>query len=73
LLKFEAATDTSPSGTLAHEFWEEIYILSGQITDIRLGQSFSAGEYACRPPGMAHGPWKSETGAVLFEVRYPAR
>ncbi|MGB9112948.1 MAG: cupin domain-containing protein [Acidimicrobiales bacterium] len=73
LLKFSAGTDTSPSGTLAHDFWEEIYILSGEITDIRLGLSFSAGNYACRPPGMEHGPWRSENGALLFEVRYPDR
>jgi ChrR Cupin-like domain len=73
LLKFAPGTDTSSSGTLAHEFWEEIYIVSGEITDIRLGRSFSAGEYACRPPGMEHGPWISESGALLFEVRYSTR
>ncbi|MGA8296397.1 MAG: cupin domain-containing protein [Acidimicrobiales bacterium] len=73
LLKFAPGTDTSPSGTLTHDFWEEIYILSGEITDTRLACSFSAGDYACRPPGMEHGPWQSETGALLFEVRYVAR
>lgn len=73
LLKFAPGADTSPAGTIAHDFWEEIYILSGEITDTRLGQTFSVGHYACRPPGMEHGPWRSDTGAVLFEVRYLAR
>lgn len=73
LLKFAPGADTSPLGTLTHDFWEEIYILSGEITDRRLELTFSEGHYACRPPGMEHGPWRSENGALLFEVRYPAR
>jgi hypothetical protein len=35
-----------------------------------LKQTFRAGEYACRPPGMRHGPWRSPEGCVTFEVRY---
>jgi hypothetical protein len=27
--------------------------------------------YACRPPGMAHGPWRSTAGALLIEWRAP--
>jgi hypothetical protein len=38
--------------------------------DIPLQQKFSAGMYACRPPGMKHGPWRSEEGCITFEVRY---
>jgi hypothetical protein len=26
--------------------------------------------YACRPPGMKHGPYRTEGGVVTFEVRY---
>jgi hypothetical protein len=70
MLRF--ATGTSTGETLAHEFWEEVWIVSGAITDRRLGQTFSAGMYACRPPGMAHGPWDSPEGCTTFEVRYPA-
>jgi hypothetical protein len=25
---------------------------------------------ACRPPGVYHGPFKSEKGCVLFEIHY---
>ena len=70
MLHFKPGTDTSPNGTLTHEFWEEVYILEGAIYDIPLEKKFSAGMYACRPPGMKHGPWKSEEGCTTFEVRY---
>lgn len=72
MLRFEPGTDTTPNGVQAHEFWEEVYILDGSITDLRLNQTFTAGMYACRPPGMPHGPWHSPGGCLTFEVRYPA-
>ena len=71
LLKFEPGADTSPNGTLTHDVWEEVFIVDGEITDLRLGQSFTKGMYACRPPGMEHGPWTSSTGAITFETRFP--
>ena len=71
ILRFAAGTDTTPNGVQAHEFWEEVYILTGSITDLCLGQTFTEGSYACRPPGMPHGPWRSPDGCTTFEVRYP--
>ncbi|MBO0878517.1 MAG: cupin domain-containing protein, partial [Pseudonocardia sp.] len=73
ILRFEPGTDTTPNGVQVHDFWEEVYILEGSMTDLRLGETFSAGRYACRPPGMEHGPWRSEEGCTTFEVRYRAR
>ncbi|MBO0849988.1 MAG: cupin domain-containing protein [Pseudonocardia sp.] len=73
ILRFEPGTDTTPNGVQVHDFWEEVYILEGSMTDLRLGETFSAGGYACRPPGMEHGPWRSEEGCTTFEVRYRAR
>lgn len=70
LLKFEPGTDTSPNGVLQHDCWEEVYILEGSITDLRLKQTFTKGMYACRPPGMLHGPWITKEGCMTFEVRY---
>ncbi|HAQ23672.1 MAG TPA: cupin, partial [Acidimicrobiaceae bacterium] len=26
--------------------------------------------YACRPPGMPHGPWTSDEGVLMIEFRY---
>ena len=76
ILSFARGTDTSVLGPQRHAFWEEVYILSGSLTDLTLKQTFAAGTYACRPPGMAHGPWVAPDGCVTFEVRYsgdPAR
>jgi hypothetical protein len=70
MLRFEPGTDTTPNGVQVHDFWEEVYILEGAFTDLELGQTFTAGMYACRPPGMRHGPWRSDDGCLTFEVRY---
>jgi ChrR Cupin-like domain len=70
LLHFEPGTDTSPMGVQRHEFWEEVWILEGALRDLSLGKTFSAGMYACRPPRMPHGPWRSEEGCRTFEIRY---
>ncbi len=73
MLRFNPGTDTSANGIVVHDFWEEVYILEGAIYDIPLGKNFTAGMYACRPPGMKHGPWKTEEGCTTFEVRYYLR
>ncbi|MEX1141081.1 MAG: cupin domain-containing protein [Thermoleophilaceae bacterium] len=70
MLWFQPGADTSPNGMQVHDFWEEVYILEGAIHDIQLGRTFTAGMYACRPPGMEHGPWRSPEGCKTFEVRY---
>jgi hypothetical protein len=72
MLRFDPETDTSPLGVVRHPFWEEVYIMSGDLHDLTLDEVFTEGMYACRPPGMAHGPWRSTTGCVTFEVRYAA-
>ena len=68
LLRFDAGVETSEA--IAHDFWEEVWILDGELIDLGKRQTFAAGMYACRPPGMKHGPWKSEQGCTTFEVRY---
>ena len=69
LLRFEPGTDTSPMGPQVHDFWEEVWIIEGRIYDITLQQTFAAGMYACRPPGMTHGPWRSPEGCRTVEFR----
>jgi hypothetical protein len=73
ILRFAPGTDTSPNGVLSHDFWEEVYILEGAIHDLELDRTFTAGMYACRPPGMRHGPWVSPDGCVTVEIRYRSR
>lgn len=70
LLRFEPGTDTTAMGVQRHEFWEEVFIIQGSIRDLPLNKTFSAGMYACRPPGMRHGPWVSDSGCLTFEIRY---
>jgi len=72
LLRFDPGVNTSAAGTQLHDFWEEVYILEGALHDLSLNQTFAAGTYACRPPGMPHGPWVAPDGCLTFEVRYPA-
>lgn len=66
LVRFDAWVETS--GTLTHDFWEEVYILEGGF--IQGEHVFTQGMYACRPPGMKHGPYKTPDGCLTFEVRY---
>lgn len=73
MLRFDPGADSSRYGVVTHDFWEEVYILQGSLHDLSLGKTFPAGTYACRPPGMKHGPWRSEDGCITFEVRYYAR
>ncbi len=56
-----------------HEYWEEVYLLSGDLIVGHLvdnEEKFAANTYACRPPGIYHGPFKSVTGCLLLEIHY---
>jgi hypothetical protein len=68
LLRFEAGVETRE--TITHDFWEEVWILEGELRDLGKGQTFAAGMYACRPPGMAHGPYRVDRGCLTLEFRY---
>ncbi|MBI4637972.1 MAG: cupin domain-containing protein [Candidatus Rokubacteria bacterium] len=68
LLRFDAGVETS--GTIAHDFWEEVWILEGGLIDLGKSQTFTAGMYACRPPGMLHGPYRVVGGCMTLEIRY---
>lgn len=54
---------------LRHAFWEEVLILEGGFHDLTLGRTFGAMGYACRPPGMPHGPYHCPDGCLAFETR----
>jgi hypothetical protein len=72
MVMWAPGVDTSPAGPVEHDYFEEVFIVSGAIHDVSLGQTFAAGSYACRPPGMVHGPWTTAEGCVMFETRYAA-
>lgn len=73
LLRFAPGVfTTSP---FVHDYWEEVYLVSGDLTvgndeNGQGGESFGPHTYACRPPGVHHGPFKSEKGCVLLEIHY---
>ena len=55
---------------LCHPFWEEIYILEGYLVHVKKNQTYQKGYYACRPPGMTHGPFRAPKGCIAYEMRY---
>lgn len=68
LLRFQpgAATDVP----FVHDYAEEVYVLEGELT-VGLGddaETFGPHTYACRPPGVPHGPFRSEHGCLLLET-----
>lgn len=56
----------------AHDYVEEIFLVSGDLADTKRGLSFAQGSYAYRKPGMEHGPFYSEAGCLMFIVIIPA-
>ena len=68
LLKFAPGVETNE--VITHDFCEEVIILEGELHDKRLNKTFTKGMYACRQPGMLHGPYATPQGCVTFEIRY---
>ncbi len=68
ILKFPPGLVTDE--VLVHDFWEEVYILKGKLIDLNKKETFVEGMYACRPPGMLHGPYEIPDGCITLELRY---
>jgi len=73
LLRFAPGVYTT--APFVHDHWEEVYLISGDLivgndAQGNGGETFAAPTYACRPPGVYHGPFKSERGCMLFEIHY---
>ncbi len=66
LLRFEPGAFTAEPFT--HEYYEEVFQVSGKLTVG--GETFGPMTYACRPPRVAHGPFRSDEGCLLFEIHY---
>src|SRR5262249_58072425 len=54
LLRFEAGVETTD--TITHDFWEEVWILEGELMDLGKGQTFTAGMDAGGAPRLGHRP-----------------
>jgi hypothetical protein len=58
-----------------HDHWEEVHLFEGDLIvgndeNGEGGEQFFAPTYACRPPGVFHGPFKSEKGCIMYETHY---
>ena len=73
VLRFQPGVFTTEPFVHAH--WEEVYLVSGDLIvgndkNGHGGRKCGPNTYACRPPGAFHGPFKSDTGCLLFEIHY---
>lgn len=73
LTRFLPGADTSTFGGKTHAYPEEIFIVSGRLYDQAFECWLEAGDYASRPPGERHGPFKTDVGCVVLEVSFPNR
>ena len=71
LTRFLPGADTSGAGAQVHDYPEEVLIVEGRLYDAAFDRWLHAGDYASRPPGELHGPFRTDTGCVVFEVSYP--
>ena len=70
LLRF--LPDTFSTEPFVHEYWEEVLLISGDLWVGTPGKDepFAPFTYACRPPGVRHGPFRSVGGCLLVEFHY---
>lgn len=73
LTRFKPGADTSQFGAKSHNYPEEILIIQGRLYDAAFDRWLEAGDYASRPPGETHGPFKSEEGCIVLEISYPSQ
>jgi hypothetical protein len=66
------APGTKTTRPLIHTYWEEVYLLSGDMYPVGepRAECQPAPLYSLRPPGTPHGPFASDQGCLLFEVQY---
>jgi uncharacterized RmlC-like cupin family protein len=55
---------------LRHDYWEEVYLLSGDLARLDGRPAAAAFSFSIRPPGTPHGPFASSKGCVLLELQY---
>lgn len=73
LLRFAPGVYTK--APFVHEYWEEVFLVSGDLivgndAEGKGGEKFEGYTYAVRPPGVYHGPFKSDGGCLLLETHY---
>lgn len=73
LTRFHAGADTARIGPRCHGYAEEVFVIQGRLHDAAAGRWLTAGDYASRPPGELHGPFRTDVGCVVLEISGPSR
>ena len=73
LTRFKPGADTSGYGAKSHDYPEEIMIMQGRLHDAAFDRWLEAGDYASRPPGEVHGPFRTDSGCVVLEMSFPGQ
>jgi len=73
LTRFRPGADTSAHGVKRHTWPEEIFIVKGRLYDAAFDRWLEPGEYASRPPGEWHGPFRAEEECIVLEMSYPSQ
>jgi hypothetical protein len=53
-----------------HAYWEEVYLVEGDLSVVAEARPATAPAYVIRPPGTVHGPFVSVGGCLLLEIQY---
>ncbi|WP_447971026.1 cupin domain-containing protein [Nitrospira sp. M1] len=73
LTRFKPGADTTAFGPKSHAYPEEIFIVKGRLYDAAFARWLEAGDYASRPPGEVHGPFKADEECIVLEMSYPSQ
>ena len=73
LTRFRPGYDSAAVGAKMHPYPEEIFVVSGRLFDAAFDRWLVPGDYISRGPFEAHGPFRTEQGAVVLEVSFPQR
>lgn len=73
LTRFKPGADTAGFGANSHDYPEEIFIVKGRLYDHAFDRWLECGDYASRPPGEVHGPFKTDEECIVLEISYPSQ
>ena len=73
LTRFKPGADTADFGVKRHDYPEEILIIKGRLYDQAFDKWLEVGDYASRPPGELHGPFRADEECIVLEVSYPSQ
>ena len=73
LTRFAPGADTTAGGGKWHDYPEEVFIVEGRLYDAAFDRWLEKGDYASRPPGEVHGPFRTEEGCLVLEISYPSQ